>query len=357
MSKLSRKGFTIVEVVLFIALTAALLAGLLSGSIASIKRHRYADSVNDFTEFLRRTYSEVVYIENERTGTIGDSRTCSVTAGVLDSGGGLSGISDNKWQQWVKTNSSAGTTYDGFPGRSQCAIYGTLITFGEKDASGKAGKTIYTYDVIGRALEQHEDLNSNNETTGQFKDIKTALTAVNADILTVNVKKKNGKPTCRLTSAGNVGIYNLQWDAYAETPEGKLFKGSILIVRSPSSGTIHTLYTPQPINTNIVLSATGQGGQYNLNNSDGYCQTGQLTGYVNAKSDKAYLTPYIDPKNKTVANKYKFAVSEINICVASTDSAEMDNQRRNIRILANGRNATAVELIAADDRNNNKCIK
>ena len=79
-----RQGFTIIEVILFLAITGALLAGLLAGSVSSIKRQRYNDSVNDFVEFLRRTYSEVVNVENERTGTIGDSRSCSITGMVND---------------------------------------------------------------------------------------------------------------------------------------------------------------------------------------------------------------------------------------------------------------------------------
>lgn len=333
-----RQGFTIIEVILFLAITGALLAGLLAGSVSSIKRQRYNDSVNDFVEFLRRTYSEVVNVENERTGTIGDSRSCSIT-GMVNDGFELSGRNDGSWTKWTKTN--AVQAYDGKPGRSQCAIYGMLITFGENDEN-----TIYTYDVIGLTIEDHAAFNANTT----YKDINEALRAVNADILTLNVQNSGGNPICDITGAGNIGRYNLQWDARVEKPDGSLFKGSVLIVRSPISGTIHTMFVNQPIGASAVID--NRGNAYSVSGSNGYCSSGNLNGYAAAVSQKRLLKPFIEDTADP-----KFHIEEVDLCVGSNDSIEMDGQRRNVRLLADGRNATAVELVAADDKGENKCIK
>lgn len=341
MSIRSRKGFTIIEVTLFLAITAALLAGILAGSVASIKRHRYNDSVNDFVEFLRRTYSEVINVENERIGTIGDSNSCSII-GMVDSASKLNGISDGTWTRWTKDGSIQ--TYDGLPGRSQCAVYGMLITFGEDD-----GSRVYTYDVIGKTIEEHKNFNANTE----YPTLNAALKAVNADIITLNVQNKNneGIPSCQITAAGNSNYYDLQWDARAETPEGELFKGSVLIVRSPVSGTIHTLFIKEPIGAHAVIENTDN--EYDVADAGGHCATGSLGGYIKAVEEHRLMAPYIDDEEDEVE---QFETAEINICVASNDSIDLDNQRRNVRILRDGRNATAVELVAADDLDQNKCI-
>ncbi|MBR3220491.1 hypothetical protein IKF76_01325 [Candidatus Saccharibacteria bacterium] len=349
MKKGAHKGFTIVEVTLFLAVTGALLAGILAGSVSSIKRHRYNDSVNDFVEFLRRTYSEVVNVENERIGTIGDSRSCTVS-GVIDSNFKLigQGGGNNEWLKWVKEETDLGV-YDGKPGRTQCAVYGMLVTFGEDDDT-----TIYTYDVIGRTLENHKEFNANTT----FKDINEALDFVNADIITMHVESKNDMPVCSLTAAGNNAKYTLQWDARAENtknpestePSERLFKGSLLIVRSPVSGTIHTLFLDKPIGANAVI--TNANNDFSVSNSEGYCAD-VLTGYRKAVTEKRLLKSYTEPDADD-----KFSVQEVNICVASDDSFDMDNRRRNVRILADGRNATAVELVAMDNNNpetGNKC--
>ena len=341
-----RKGFTIVEVTLFLAISGALLAGLLAGSVSSIKRHRYNDSVNDFVEFLRRTYSEAINVQNERIGTIGDSRSCSITS--MKQGGFTSlDLNTNTWKDWIK-NTATGK-YDGWPGRSQCAVYGVLITFGEDDAT-----TIYTYDVIGRTLEDHQEFNANTT----FSDIGSAMKFVNADILALRLEDKSNKPVCSIVAAGNTNRYNLQWDARAETVDGNLFKGSVLIVRSPISGTIHTLFLNKSINANSVIANTGNA--YSVSDPNGRCANTSLTGYSKALNNGNLLESYInlDSTYAKTHTEERFKIETVDICVASNDSFDMGNQRRNVRILADGRNATAVELVAQDDDNpttGNKC--
>ena len=58
MSKM-RRGFTLIEVALFLAVTGLLFAGVMVGVQNSIWQQRYNDTVQNFANFLRNVYSEV----------------------------------------------------------------------------------------------------------------------------------------------------------------------------------------------------------------------------------------------------------------------------------------------------------
>ena len=101
-------GFTLVEVTLFLAVSGLLLLGVLSMTQASITSQRFNDVTQNFAEFLRKVYSDVANPQ---------------------------GIGE---------------------GRSEQAIYGRMITFGEKvDLSGNnvpsGEQKIFVYDVVGSA--------------------------------------------------------------------------------------------------------------------------------------------------------------------------------------------------------------
>ena len=55
-----KKGFTMLEVTLVLALTGLLLIGLLGGTAVAIQTQRYNDSVRSNAEYLRTMYSEVI---------------------------------------------------------------------------------------------------------------------------------------------------------------------------------------------------------------------------------------------------------------------------------------------------------
>lgn len=96
-----RRGFTLVEVSLFLAITAAVFVGIAVGTQNSIFQQRYNDSVQNFAEFLRGVYSQVTNVQSD--------------------GGG----------------------------RSNKAIYGKLVVFGKSGVDN----AIITYDVIGDIAE------------------------------------------------------------------------------------------------------------------------------------------------------------------------------------------------------------
>ncbi|MBR3052373.1 prepilin-type N-terminal cleavage/methylation domain-containing protein [Candidatus Saccharibacteria bacterium] len=94
-----RRGFTLVEVMLFLAVTGLLFLGVTMGVQNSIYQQRYNDAVQSFADFLRNIYAEVANVQHPGNG------------------------------------------------RSNEAVYGKLVTFDGNDEK----QVIYTYDVVGNA--------------------------------------------------------------------------------------------------------------------------------------------------------------------------------------------------------------
>ena len=90
------RGFTLIEVSLFLAITAAVFVAIAVGTQNSIFQQRYNDAVQNFAEFLRTAYSQVSNVQSEGTG------------------------------------------------RTDTAIYGKLVVFGDEDGNNK----IVSYNVI-----------------------------------------------------------------------------------------------------------------------------------------------------------------------------------------------------------------
>jgi Tfp pilus assembly protein FimT len=82
-------GFTILELMLFLAVTGLLMMGILGGSSIVIGQERYRDSVNSLKSLLQEQYSEVKDVVNSRTGaeacdSTGISTTTPMPRGTSD---------------------------------------------------------------------------------------------------------------------------------------------------------------------------------------------------------------------------------------------------------------------------------
>lgn len=73
-------GFTIIEVMLFLAITGALTVGILVGSSVVIGQHRYRDSVNSFKGYVQDQYSQIANVVNSET----KQPTCTRTGDTLE---------------------------------------------------------------------------------------------------------------------------------------------------------------------------------------------------------------------------------------------------------------------------------
>ena len=69
--KLSNKvGFTIIETMLFLAITGLLVMGVLIGTGNSINTQRYRDSITSLQAFFQQQYSDVSNVSNDNAGNV-----------------------------------------------------------------------------------------------------------------------------------------------------------------------------------------------------------------------------------------------------------------------------------------------
>ncbi len=66
-----KSGFTIIEVILFLAISGLILVGMMAVSNNAINGQRYRDAVTSFVDYLQGQYDRVVNIRNDRSGAEG----------------------------------------------------------------------------------------------------------------------------------------------------------------------------------------------------------------------------------------------------------------------------------------------
>ena len=64
-----RNGFTLVEISLFLAITAVIFVGIVAGTQNSVYQQRYNDAVQSFVDFLKNNYSQVMNVQSDGDGT------------------------------------------------------------------------------------------------------------------------------------------------------------------------------------------------------------------------------------------------------------------------------------------------
>jgi type II secretory pathway pseudopilin PulG len=190
MSTTYKAGFTIIETMLFLAITGLLIAAMLVGVGTSINNQRYRDSVTSLQSFLQSQYSSISNVQNDR---------------------------DNSW----KCDSSAISSQTGAlqnRGQSNCVLLGRYITIVE-----------------------------GNTTVATVLGYQTA-TASGTDIANLKASYTLG------LSAINQQTDSLAWGTVIAWPvSGQGFQKpttprsiAILIVRSPDSGSIYTFTSDTP---------------------------------------------------------------------------------------------------------------
>ena len=311
-----RRGFTIIEVVLVLAVSGLLLVGMIAGTGSAVARHRYNDSVSSFRDFLQQQYSYVARVQNES-----GSRECPITSDDVD-------------------DPMAG---DQERGRTNCLIYGRLLEFGKTDP--------YTVDittVVGIAPPLTGDGGAGGVTQQVCAEPGGNTHVVTADrpcndgeiIGSVNVGTDivslwNAQLTRLSAEQGGASTFTLEWGAsLVQRKIGNASleraKGAILIVRAPISGTIRTF-----------INMEEPGAPFSVWPGEG---SGELGPSAADDPDQAMLNP-------------NFQLSHADFCIDSDDifaiSGALDSnaqarQRRLVRILPNGSNASAVELLPLD---------
>lgn len=193
-------GFTIIEVMLFLAVTGALAAGVLVGSGISIGQQRYKDSVNSLKSLLQSQYSETANTVNDRSGV----ESCNSSAAITPFG----------------SSQARGT--------SSCLLMGRFL------AVDPDGKTITISNVIGSRIP---DAPVGTNDIAELQNYKLAASPLNQEHASIS------------------------WGAQLVVPKSTSSQPlSMLIVRSPLSGSTFTFsstLSPQPtLKTLVDTSAT-----------------------------------------------------------------------------------------------------
>ena len=280
-----RRGFTMIEVSLFLAITGALFIAVTAGVQNSIAQQRYNDSVQNFVEFLRSAYAETMNVQS----------------------------ADN--------------------GRSEQAIYGKLVTFGESqglegnDSKGGGGNRIFVYDVIGDA-----EGNVGNQ-------VISALIGVGANVIVANNDGSAVAP------AGIVESYLPRWASSIEPAcsdaacEYEPIKAAVLVVRHPRSGTVYT-YTMNGRTVEVNEAISRANDQVRSGNS---------------AEDAAVNN---NPLKKILEEKTGgFEMKQLDFCL-NPYAGEVNTTRADIRLPEGARNSSAIQVIADFSvEGGNKCLR
>lgn len=190
----TQTGFTIIEVMLFLAITGMLAAAILVGSGIAIGQQRYRDSVGSLQSYIQQQYNKVTNVTNDRD-----------RAWTCDSNGTVTQVE----------NASAGEPR----GTTDCVVLGRLVTIDETGTNLKASVVVGYRNPAG--VTQTSDI---DEIATNYK---LGIAAIDQDDQSVSWGAEVVKP---LTS----------------TP----MPLSILIVRSPLSGAMMT-FTKEGVQTNL----------------------------------------------------------------------------------------------------------
>lgn len=177
-------GFTIIEVMLFLAVTGALTVGILASSGVAINEQRYRDTLTGVQSKLQQQYNQVAHVINSR----------NTGAGVSECVGG----SERR-------------------GASNCIVIGRLLRIARDD--------ITMTPLVAKPVT---DVLPENSIPDQLED------SVTDDFTTEQLFGLYG-----LHSADELTeIYKVPWSAHTDLETDRELR--VLILRSPATGLIHT---------------------------------------------------------------------------------------------------------------------
>lgn len=188
-------GFTIIEVMLFLAVSGLLAVGILASSGMAINQQRYRDSVDSLKSVLQEQYSQTANTTNSRSGD--ESCTNAVVTRPPDD---------------VSNPQARGT--------SRCLLMGRLLVIGAD------GKQITTSNVVG----YRTSLTADEEATG-IEELKQNY------VLGVS---KEGQVTDEV-----------EWGARVVEPgTATAYPLSAMVIRSPLSGSVMT-FVKEDVQTDL----------------------------------------------------------------------------------------------------------
>jgi hypothetical protein len=226
-----KSGFTFVELLMFLAVTGLLLAGMFIGTGANLARERYNDGVSGIEEFLAEQFMLVQNPERPTNNT--NNQACVAFNAAGNPLAHIDGTPDihHADTAYLGINNLPGE----FRGRSDCLIYGRMIEFFVENGQ----QHIRATTVVGRDLEDYAIKNHDIDYRARL------LTLNDLDLLAVaRLGRANDSvtfiPDWGTTVAGFIRTDGaIQHRDNIQDPA----EGAILIVRMPISGSVRTFIT------------------------------------------------------------------------------------------------------------------
>lgn len=195
MGKQKLAGFTIIETMLFLAISGFLMIALLVGTGASVNVQRYRDSTETFKSLLQQQYADLTSTQNGRD----DNWSCGSSA----------------------TPTTTGPTKDN-RGQSDCMLVGKYVRIQDTD--------IAVYSLIGY---------KKTTPTVQPNDIASLK-----NNYVLNISKLDASRS-KMEWGTRVAYPSVMNDVTTATPKTPRTVG-FLVVRSPDSGQIYTFSNNDP---------------------------------------------------------------------------------------------------------------
>lgn len=181
MSGTHSHGFTIIETLLFFAISGGLVIGVIGAAGYGINLQRYRDATTSLVSYVQGQYDQTINVQNDRSNTL----DCDISTGVRNAGAGGTPV-----------------------GMTECAVVGRFV-------QSTDGATFTSTPVFGDARR--------STATNDLDSLIAARLFTNQ------------------TLAG-VSSYQLPWDTRIVQPASDTVMTPInmLIVRAPASGAVMT---------------------------------------------------------------------------------------------------------------------
>lgn len=231
MSSRGSKGYTIVEVSLFLGISALMLAIALVGTGVSIRTTRFTDSTRSLHAYVQQQYDDLINGVNSRFG----NEACN--SGTINTG------------------------INQTPGTSNCLYMGKLLIFAPNNS------TVTTYNIIGTEPANVDYGQSDEQLIFNFSP--TVVTGVGVDNYSI--------PWLATISGSKRPVDGIGVDAYA-------------LIRSPRSTRVVSYVFKQPdsvgdynlaslINPNLAADANNisKAANFCVSSADGLSQPSKIT--------------------------------------------------------------------------------
>ena len=305
-----RRGFTIIEVMLFLALTGLLLVGILGGLGGNIARQRYNDAVQDLANILRDQYS---FVSDTQISIRTQDSSCY---GLVSSDFHSEGPSD-----YFRSRKLSSAESVSFRGRTNCVVYGAVVFLNED--------YIETTELLGRDY-QAVDRSMSGGIPQDATDLQILKQYVTANNMSFHCTEDYSE--CTIRSGDKTRSQVTKWGTKMQNVDGTPLRKTLLIFRSPRDGSIRTYVKDGLVKVNEDIVKYSEIDSAN---------NGAGLSYTNpAALDNYGINRYLTSSN--------FKVEDLDICLESGDGQTYNNARRLVKVQRGGRGQNAVELINLD---------